>query len=252
MKNKSGKILNLILWVLPILCVFALWAGCAAAIDSEYILPSVSATFSALFILLGRSEFYLALAFTLGRSLIAFIVSFALAFILSAVSKLVKNAEKVIAPLISIMRALPTVAVVLLLLFWTNSKVAPVIVTMLVVLPTTYTQLKSGLDGVDKITVDAGLVDGASRFRAFTEIELPQTIPNILTAIGGGISLNFKLMVAAEVLAATANSLGYLLNTSKVYFEIANMIAVVVVAVAIGVVIETLFNFLSKKADDFR
>ena len=105
---------------------------------------------------------------------------------------------------------------------------------------------------MDKITVDAGLVDGASRFRAFTEIELPQTIPNILTAIGGGISLNFKLMVAAEVLAATANSLGYLLNTSKVYFEIANMIAVVVVAVAIGVIIELLFNFLSKKADDFR
>ena len=252
MKNKSGKILNLIFWFLPILCVFALWAGCAVAVDSEYILPSVGATFSALFILLGKGEFYFAIFSTLLRSLIAFIISFILAFTLSVVAKLVKNAEKVIAPLISVMRALPTVAVVLLLLFWTSSKIAPVIVTMLVVLPTTYTQLKSGFDSVDKITVDAGLVDGADRLGAFIRIELPQTVPNVYSAIGTGISLNFKLMVAAEVLAATANSLGYLLNTSKVYFEIANMIAIVLVAVIIGVIVELLFNFLSKKADDFR
>lgn len=252
MKDGKGRILNLILYLIPIGCVLALWWGAAAVIDSEYILPNISATFSALFILLESSEFYLALAFTLGRSLIAFIVSFVLAFILSVVSRLVKNAEKVIAPLISIMRALPTVAVVLLLLFWTNSKIAPIIVTMLVVLPTTYTQLKSGFDGVDKITVDAGLVDGASRLRAFIKIELPQTLPNILSAIGSGISLNFKLMVAAEVLSSTANSLGYLLNTSKVYFEIANMIALVVVAVAIGLVVETVFEWLSKKFGGWR
>lgn len=252
MKNKSGKLLNLILSLVPVLCVFVLWAGCAKAVNSEYILPSVWATFSALIILLGKSEFYFSLLFTLGRSFVAFAVSFVLAFILAVMTRLIKNADKIIAPLISMMRALPTVAVVLLLLFWTNSKVAPIIVTMLVVLPTTYTQLKSGFDGVDKITVDAGLVDGADRLGAFMKIELPQTLPNIYSAIGSGISLNFKLMVAAEVLASTAKSIGYLLNTSKVYFEIATMIAIVLVAVVIGVVIELLFNFLSKKSDDFR
>ena len=171
---------------------------------------------------------------------------------LAVISTLSKSGHKIIAPLVSVMRALPTVAVVLLLLFWTNSKIAPVVVTALVVLPTAYTQLKSAMGGVDKITVDAALVDGADRLGAFLRIELPQIVPSVYSAVGSGLSLNFKLMVAAEVLSATANSLGYLLNTSKVYFEIANMIAIVVVAVLIGVVIELLFNFLSKKADDFR
>ena len=54
-------------------------------------------------------------------------------------------------------------------------------------------------------------------------------------------------MVAAEVIEQTANSLGYLLNTSKAYFEIASMIAVVVVSVAIGLIVESAFRFVSKK-----
>ena len=56
-------------------------------------------------------------------------------------------------------------------------------------------------------------------------------------------------MVAAEVLAQTARSLGYMLNTSKVYFEISQMMALVLVAVFIGVVIELVFNKIATLAE---
>jgi len=77
MKNKSGKLLNLILHLVPVLCVFVLWAGCAKAVDSEYILPSVWATFSALIILLGKSEFYFAHSrFDIGFGKFSFVFKF--------------------------------------------------------------------------------------------------------------------------------------------------------------------------------
>jgi NitT/TauT family transport system permease protein len=248
MKGKKERILNLILPLSSIVAILLLWAVAALAVDSEYILPSIGKTFSALMSLLGDGEFYLALLSTLSRSLLAFVVSFILAATLAVLASSSVIAERIISPFIAVTRALPTIAVVLLLLFWTNSKVAPVIVTMLVVLPTLYTNVKNALDTVDKTTVEAGMVDGANEKQGFTKIRLPQALPSIYSAMGGGLSLNLKLMVAAEVLAATANSLGYLLNTSKVYFEIATMLALVVITVIIGCAIESVFNALSKKA----
>ena len=69
---------------------------------------------------------------------------------------------------------------------------------------------------------------------------------------GSGFSLNLKLMVAAEVISQTAYSIGYMLNTSKIYFEVATMIALVLVTVAIGLIIEGVFSFLSKKAGKWK
>ncbi len=252
MKLKKDKLLNLILPIISISAIFLAWLIASIAVDSEYILPSIGITFSALKSLLGQAEFYSALFGTLLRSLTAFVISFSIALILAVLANLNAKIERLIAPVIGVLRALPTIAVVLLLLFWTNSKVAPIIVTLLVVLPTSYTQIKSALDAVEKATVEAGLVDGANNTEGFLKIKIPQALPAIYGAMGSGLSLNIKLMVAAEVLSATANSLGYLLNTSKVYFEIATMLAIVVVTVVIGCVIEGVFNYLSKRSGEWK
>lgn len=248
MKRNRERILNLILPAISIFAVIIIWAVASSIIDSEYILPSISKTMQEFFALFVSAKFYAAFFSTLLRSLIAFIISFFLAFILAVLSVKLNNAKRVIFPIISILRALPTIAVVLLLLFWTNSLVAPIIVTLLVVLPTSYTHIESAFFALDKTVEEAGRVDGADEKGVFYYIQLPQVLPAIYSGIGSGISLNFKLMVAAEVISQTAYSIGYMLNTSKVYFEIAEMLAIVLVAVIFGMIIETIFNKLSKKA----
>lgn len=252
MKNKKAKVLNLILPVITLAFIVAVWAVAAAAVNSEYILPSVYSTVERFFALFKNAEFYLAFSLTLLRSLIAFLISFLSAFVLAVLTHKVPVTEKVVSTVISVVRALPTIAIVLLILFWTNSQIAPIIVTLLVVLPTSYTHLKSAFSSLDKTVIEAGRVDGADEKRVFLHVEFPQVLPAIYSAIGSGISLNFKLMVAAEVLSQTANSIGYMLNTSKVYFEIAEMLALVCTAVIFGVAIEFIFNFLSKKSGGFK
>ena len=248
--NKKA-ILNFILPIVAVAFIIAVWAISASVIDNEYILPSFSETVKSVFELFGDGKFYLSFSLTLFRSIIAFLFSFIIAFLLAILSEKFSQAERVIAPIISITRALPTIAVILLLLFWTNSLIAPIVVTTLVVLPTEDTHLRSAFGALDKTVLEAGRVDGADEKRVFYYIQLPLTLPAIYRGIGSGISLNFKLMVAAEVLAQTANSIGFMLSTSKAYFEIAQMMALVVVAVIFGVVVEAIFNRLSKKAFDF-
>ena len=252
MKIKREKILNLILPLICALSILVVWVIASAKIDNEFILPSLNVTAERLFALLLSKDFYRSFLFTLFRSLISFILSFSLAFALALLCYRIKRASLIVEPFIRVIRALPTIAVVLLLLFWTNSKIAPVIVTFLVVMPTSYTHLSEAFFSIDKTVVEAGKVDGADGLNLSTRVEFPLIAPAFLSGIGSGISLNFKLMVAAEVLAQTANSIGYLLNTSKVYFEIADMMAIVVVAVLFSVIIEKFFTALSRKTGSWR
>lgn len=249
---KQNKILNFALPLLTVACILIIWVVSAKIIDNEYILPSVSDTFKAFFALFKSEEFCTAFFGTLLRAFIAFSLSFIIAFILVFLADRFPISKKIINPTMSLLRALPTIAVVLLLLFWTTSNVAPVVVTTLVVLPTTYTNINTAVNTIDKEQIEAAEIDGASKKTVFIQIQFKQMLPDVLVIIGSGLSLNLKLMVAAEVLSQTAYSLGYLLNTSKVYFEVATMLALVTVSVLVGVIIELFFGFLGKKSSNWK
>ena len=122
---------------------------------------------------------------------------------------------------------------------------------MLVVLPTSYTQIKSALDAVNKTSIEAGKVDGAGWFNTFIRIEVPQIAPDLFSVIGSGLALNFKLMVAAEVLTATVKSLGNMINLASP-FEVARTLALSIVVLVLGLLVEFLFNMLSKKSASWR
>ncbi len=250
--KKNDKLLNLILPTVTVVCILLTWVLAALFVDNEYLLPSLGLTIKEFFLLFGDKKFYVALALTLFRSVIAFALSFLIASVLAFLSNKSKKAERLILPLVSIIRSLPTLAIVLLLLIWTNNQVAPVIVTSLVVMPTAYTHIKSALDSVDRNSVEAGMVDGAGKKECFFKIELPQIAPSIYSAVGSGLSLNLKLMVAAEVMSATVKSLGTMLNISNYNAQIAKMLAIVLVVLILGLAIEFLFNFLFKKTGEWK
>ncbi len=231
-----------------LLSLILLWIILAKAIDNQFILPSFQSTMAKIFALLKSAEFYRAFLSTLFRAFIAFLISFLFALLFAYLSWRNEIAKRIILPFISIVRALPTLAVALLLVFWANSKVAPVIVSMLVVLPTTFTNLKHAFDSVDKDAVKMCEFFSVNKKDIFFKVQLPQIAPALYSVIGAGLSLNLKLMVAAEVLSQTAYSLGFMLNSAKMYLEITKMFAIVVLIVIVALVIELIFSLISKKA----
>jgi len=244
MKN---KIIKGLLPFLMVVLIILFWLISSLIIDSEFVLPTPLKAISSFFELFKEKSFYVALGFTLLRSLIAFAFSFVIAFLLAFFSVRYENFKIFISPLLKIVRALPTIAVVLLLLFWTNSFIAPIIVTILVVLPILYTEIVSAFLSIDKDLIVAFNVFNISKKDMLKKVYIPQVKPQIFRSIGGGLSLNIKLMVASEVLSQTKKSLGLMLNTAKVYFETSKMIALVMVTVIIAVMIEKFFVYLSEK-----
>ena len=248
--KKLNKIFNLILPIITICFLLIVWSIIAVVENNEYVVPTVEKTLREFIKLFGEKKFYIALLLTLRRSVMAFLLSFLISAVLAYLSSKRLWAERIILPIISITRTLPTLAIAWLFMFWAE-EFSPILITMLVVLPTSYTQIKGALDGVNKTSIEAGRVDGAGWFNTFIKIEVPQIAPDLFSVIGSGLALNFKLMVAAEVLTSTTKSLGNMINLATPFF-VARIFALSIVVILLGLVVEFLFNMLSKKSAIWR
>lgn len=244
--KKFNFLLNLILPLIGVVSLVVIWGVSAILLGDEIVLPKVSSTLKALVYKLGESAFYRAFVATLVRTLVAFLVAFVVATVLSILTYCSKKASKILAPIIAIIRAFPTIAMVLWVVLWTNSSIAPMIVTGVVVLPTLFVSVSQALADIDRGLIVMCKTYGVSRSDTLKKVVLPPLLPKLAEVAGSGFSLNLKLMVAAEIIAQTGRSLGILMQIEKVNFETAGLLALVIITVVTGIVVEYFVKFLAR------
>ncbi len=245
--RKINKTLNICLPIIAILVIILIWFIASKIVDEAIILPTPFVVLSKTFETLTKGKFWINFLCTMGRGVVAFIISFLLGTALAVLVSYSKMSQSVINVLVSIIRAMPTIAVILLLLLWTNSRVASVVVTMLVVLPTMYTSMQVALGKVDSEIITMMKSFNIPKKTQYARYILPITLPSTIQTIGSGLSLNIKLIVAAEVIAGTARSIGNMMTEAKVYFETAELFAIVLIMVIIAVSIELIFHKIAHR-----
>ena len=239
--NKKTKIFYIFL---TLFVIFFVWESLSLIINEEMILPSPFVVLVKSFSVITSKNFLSSFCMTFFRCLISFALSFVIAMVFALLSKKSEKAKIMIEPIITIIRSLPTLAVILILLIWTSSKVAPIIVTMLVVLPTLYTNIYENLSEINPELIEMCKFYKLSQKQIIFKFELPVILPPMLLTIGSGIALNLKLMVAAEVIVQTSNSLGMIMYNYQNHILTANVMAVVLVIVMTGLLIEQIFRIL--------
>ena len=242
-KEKAYKIIkNSLYIVLSVYILLIVWQVISLLVANPLLLPSVSQTFVDLFQTLSSIDFYSAFGMTLIRTLYSFLLAIGIAVALYLLSKSCEFCKKFCSILVSILRSIPTIAIILFLLIWTNSQIAPSVISILVIMPIIY----AGLNGVNvdrNIKTMAKLYDiKGSNYVKF--IWIPNLQKNFVPLLASTIALNLKVMVASEVLAHTYNSLGGLMQSASVYFEIGQLIALAFITIIIAIILEKLITLL--------
>ena len=226
--------------------MWLVWIIAYYAVKNDYLIPSFTDTMSSLFACLASGSFWLAFANTFGRTLLAFVISFLLAAAVAIPSVLSKAFCAFIKPVMSFLRTLPTLAVVLILLIWTNPKVAPVIVTVLILFPMIYSQITASTSGIDEGLFEMARVYNLSKRDRIFKIYLPLASPAVLSQTGANLSLGLKVMISSEVLANTYRSLGGMMQTAKLYLEMPRLAALTIVAVVTGLIMDAALSQLER------
>lgn len=238
---KKDRILNCIFSVMALLALWLAWLVAALSVGNELVVPSVGETFAEIGRLLRETAFWGAFGGTLLRSLEAFFISLALGVGLGLLAALFRPARAFFAPIVSVLRTVPTMAVVLILLLWTSPAAAPVIIATLVLFPVFYAAILSAIDGVREEYGEVASAFHVPKIRQAFCMYLPLSAPPVLSQMGATFSLGLKITVSGEVLSATAKSLGSMMQQAQGYLQTPRLIALTVLAVVVGFVFEGLF-----------
>lgn len=245
--KKIYKILDITLPIFTTLLIFAIYAIVSKAVGVELIAPSLGSVFKEFFALLGDVDFYKAALGTLARAALAYILSFGVATVLALLTKLCRPLKKSFAQIVAVIRVLPTISLILLTLIWFNSFQATVAVAFCVIFPMLYTCMCGAMDSVDKDLLQMAKVYKIDKKRLIFRIYIPQMTPTLFTGIKSSIGLNLKLVIAAEVLAQTAESMGLYMQLAKINLDTASLLAWTLVAVVMGALVEGLVAIIEKR-----
>lgn len=242
---------NIIGSAIAIILMWLVWIIVYYSVGNSLIVPSFWETCNSFWHFLGSGAFWLALLGSLGRTLLAFAISLIGAVICAVLATLSKTAKAVLKPVMVFLRTLPTMAVILIILKITlgNKTLSPVIVTVLVLLPLIYAQFNAAIGGIDADLVRMCKVYGVEKRDAVFKVYLPLILPNTLSQTGANISLGLKVMISAEVLVNTAKGIGGMMQESSIAAEVANLAALTLAAVILGLILDIGFSQLKRITD---
>lgn len=247
MSKRAKNILADIFYpVAALAVVLAVWAAVSAAKDIPLLIPQLDEIFVSLGDVLSRSDTWRAIGFTAGRVAGSFALSFVFAAVLAAAGTFVKPLHKFLAPVVTVLQSAPTMAVILIAVAWLDSAEVPILVGFLICFPLMYNTCHTAIEGVDKDVIEMAKIYGIRPADKLTGIYIPAVTPVVLDGARSAVSLCVKVVIAAEVLAQTAGSIGIEMQKESVMFEIANLMAWTVVAIVMSFVFEGAVSALKK------
>lgn len=247
-ENKSNllqKLLHKGGWtLLSFSFLILLWIVFAQVVGNAYLLPSFSQTIKACFRLFWESAFWRGYFATLLRAILSFLVSFIFAGGFCVTACLRPSFGKFIAPIFSLIRSLPTMAVLLMIILWTNANFAPIVVSCLVLLPMLYSATLGAVTSVDEKLLEMSRVYGVTKKRMVKSLYLPSVFPALSRESLSALTFSLKLIVSAEILSNTFQSLGGQMQTASLYAQTPTVFALAFVVFLTALAIECLGNLL--------
>jgi len=158
-----------------------------------------------------------------------------------------KFAHRIFSPLFSIMRPVPTIALIPLIILWLGigetSKIVIIFFTTLIF----YVVAVAG--GVANIPSDYKNVAqnyGASRTQTFFSVLLPGSLPAIVSGLRIALGIAWSILVAAELIAAQ-KGIGFMILDAAQFLRIPAVYVGIVIIGAIGYVSDALLQWAGEK-----
>jgi ABC-type nitrate/sulfonate/bicarbonate transport system permease component len=187
------------------------------------------------------------IAASLNRVILGFLVAAVLGVGLGTLIGRSRTIESLLEPAFELMRPVPPLAFLPVFVLWfgigETSKVAFITYSAFFPIFTTTTE---GIKFVDILLIRAAQTLGASEREIFRLVVLPAALPSIITGLRVGFAQCLFVIVAAEFIAADSG-LGFLINDSRSFFLMSNMLVGAAVIGLIGFIFNTLLRRLETR-----
>ncbi len=248
--NKLKKIFNnrFVLYGLGIILLILLWEIIAFATDQLF-LPEFFQCLSEAFLLLINPTTYAAIGYTLLRLFIALIFSTIGGVILGTIAGYYNPIAKILSPLITVLKAIPTVAIILLLIVFVPN--ASIYVVSMILFPIIY---QATLEGINKNYQQYEMIihlKGKNHISNLTNILMPLSLNYILLGIIQSLSLGLKVQIMAETFSYTSSTIGLGMSIYQAYSNVdfKLMMAYVLLVIIISLLMDGILYLVKGKIE---
>lgn len=236
--SAPGKWLRRIVFYILILVVWQVVA--LSGIWPSYVFPSPLAVLNALIYGFQNGQFFQAALVSLQRLAIGYGISLVIGVVLGVLIGRVRILEETLGSLILGLQALPSVCWLPLAILWLGlSEQAIIFVVVMGALFSITLGVDTGVKNTPPIYLQAARNLGTRGLALTTQVILPSAMPAILSGLKQGWTFAWRSLMAGELLYFTL-SLGNLLQTGRDLNDASQVMAVMVVIIAIGVSINSL------------
>lgn len=230
--------------VLPVLILIA-WQIASGFLPS-YRLPSPASVVTAGIDMAQRGSLFPSVQISVQRVLVGFVIGSVVGLVVASIVGLSRTGSELLAPTLGAFRAVPSLAWLPLLILYVgigeNSKVA--LVAIGAFFPV-YTTVANALRHVDRNLVEAGRAFGRSGVELLLTVQLPATVPSIVSALRLALAQSWLFLVAAELLGSSMG-LGYILSNSQTNGRIDQLFVAIILLAVFGKLTDALIGLLER------
>jgi NitT/TauT family transport system permease protein len=226
--------LALLLWQLVV------WSGWRP----EYVLPGPAEVFGVLWENIVDGSLWEATAITMQRAIIGFTTAIVIGTVIGALVSRSTILRSAVGSLITGLQTMPSIAwFPLAILLFQLTEQAILFVVVLGAAPAIANGLIAGTETIPPLILRSGKMLGASGVAFYRHIILPAALPNYLGGLKQGWAFAWRSLMAGELLVIIANqkSIGVELGQARQLADAPRMIAIMIVILVIGIVVDSLF-----------
>ncbi|MFZ0324360.1 MAG: ABC transporter permease [Actinomycetes bacterium] len=216
----------------------------------EYLLPSPAETLGALGELVKTQQFWQAVATTLRRALTGFLLALVIGSAIGIAVSRIRPLRMAVGSLITGLQTMPSIAwfPLAILLFGLN-ETAILFVVILGAGPSIANGVIAGVDHIPPAFLRLGTVLGARGVPLYRHIVVPAILPAYLAGLNQGWAFAWRSLMAGELLVSIPGAIGIgrLLDGARMQNKAAELLAVMLAILMIGMLVDGLFSSASAR-----
>jgi NitT/TauT family transport system permease protein len=211
----------------------------------KYVLPGPGTVFANLWAQMHHAELWQAIDITMRRAVIGFALSVLIGALTGALVSRIKPLRAATGSVITALQTIPSIAwfPFAIILFGATTS-AIVFVIVLGSAPSVANGLITGVDYIPPLLLRAGRTMGLRRVALYQHLILPASLPSFVAGLKQAWAFAWRSLMAGELLVIIIGqpSIGALLNAFQDQADMTSAISIIIVILALGIVIDTMFT----------
>jgi NitT/TauT family transport system permease protein len=222
--------------------LLVIWQVAVSVFDvSVSLLPAPTDVFSSLYTGFADLTLVYDLAASFRRLAVGLVIALTLGLLIGVLLAKSKTADETLGSLILALQAVPSIVWLPLAIMWFGLNEAAV--TFIVVLGATLVMsinMRTGIKNVPPLYIKAAQTMDYKGFRLFWKVMFPASIPYAVTGARLAWAFAWRALMAGELLS-TGPGLGYKLKFASDFGDMSLVIAIMMMIMVIGVIVDLLF-----------